>query len=67
MENLLHRLFDPVRLNIEIKDRFGTPVEPREWFCVPLDQIDKAVELIKDGSIVDYRYDKNEARLVLRD
>ena len=32
LENLIHRIFDPARLDIEIKDRFGNPVIPREWF-----------------------------------
>ena len=32
LENLIHRIFDPARLDIEIKDRFGQPVIPREWF-----------------------------------
>lgn len=36
LENLIHRIFDPARLNIEIKDRFGNPVIPREWFLVPV-------------------------------
>jgi hypothetical protein len=35
LENLIHRIFDPARLDIEIKDRFGNPVIPREWFLVP--------------------------------
>jgi hypothetical protein len=35
LENLTHRIFDPARLNIEIKDRFGNPVVPREWFLAP--------------------------------
>src|SRR5690606_20383443 len=32
LENLIDRIFDPARLNIEIRDRFGVPVVPREWF-----------------------------------
>ena len=36
LEKLLHRFFAPARLKIEIKDRFGRPVIPQEWFCVPL-------------------------------
>jgi hypothetical protein len=28
--NVIHRVFDPARLDIEIKDRFGNPVIPRE-------------------------------------
>jgi hypothetical protein len=63
LEALIHRIFDPVRLNIEIKDRFGNPVAPREWFLVPLFVIDEAVARIKDGSIIDYRYDSASASL----
>ena len=63
LENLIHRIFDPVRLNIEIKDRFGNPVVPREWFLVPLFVIDEAVHRIKDGTITQYRYDPSTASL----
>lgn len=63
LENLIHRIFDPVRLNIEIKDRFGNPVVPREWFLVPLFVIDEAVNRIKDGTITDYQYDPGTASL----
>lgn len=63
LEALIHRVFDPVRLNVEIKDRFGNPVVPREWFLVPLFVIDEAVARIKDGSIIDYRYDPSSASL----
>ena len=61
LENLIHRVFDPARLDIEIKDRFGNPVVPREWFLVPLFVIDEAVEQIKDGTITDYTYDPKTA------
>ncbi len=64
LENLIHRIFDPARLDIEIKDRFGNPVVPREWFLVPFNVIDEAVERIKDGSIKGYVYDPKEAQLV---
>lgn len=66
LENLIHRIFEPARLDIEIKDRFGNPVIPREWFLVPLFVIDDAVEKIKDGTITSYVYDPNSARLVER-
>lgn len=64
LENVIHRVFGPARLDIEIKDRFGNPVVPREWFLVPLFVIDEAVERIKDGTITDYRYDPGKASLV---
>ena len=66
LENLIHRIFDPARLDIEIKDRFGNPITPREWFLVPLFAIDDAVEKIRDGSIADYRYDPQQASLIAR-
>ena len=64
LENIIHRIFDPARLDIEIKDRFGNPVVPREWFLVPLAVVDEAVERIKDGSIKSYVYSPQQARLV---
>lgn len=66
LENLLHRIFAPAKLNIEIKDRFGNPVVPREWFLVPFSVVDESVERIRDGSIKDYIYDPQQARLVER-
>lgn len=66
LENLIHRIFEPARLDIEIRDRFGNPVVPREWFLVPLFVIDQAVKLIRDGSIADYKYDPQSASLVRR-
>ena len=64
LENLFHRLFAPARLNITIKDRFGHPVQPEEWFLVPLHVIDEAVQRIRDGSITRVVYDPKGARLV---
>lgn len=64
LENLIHRVFAPARLQIEIKDRFGKPVVPREWFLVPRFIINEAVERIMDGSITQYVYDPQTVRLV---
>ena len=64
MENLFHRLFTSARLNITINDRFGHPVQPQEWFLVPLFVVDEAVARIRDGSITQYLYDPTAARLV---
>jgi len=64
LENLIHRIFEPARLEIEIIDRFGRPVVPREWFLVPLFVIKDAVEKIKDGTIKNFKYDPNAAHLV---
>jgi hypothetical protein len=63
LENLIHRIFGPARLNIEIKDRFGHPIVPREWFLVPLFAIDQAIERIRDGTITGCVYNPKTARL----
>lgn len=63
LENLIHRIFGAARLDIEIKDRFGQPVIPREWFMVPLFVINEAMERIKNGTITSYTYDPNTASL----
>jgi len=65
LENLIHRIFEPARLDVEIMDRFGRPVTPREWFLVPLFVINEAVEKIKDGTISKYSYDPKQAQLVV--
>ena len=64
LENVIHRVFDPAQLDIELRDRFGNPVKPREWFLVPLFVVNEVVERIKDGSITQYIYDPTGARLV---
>lgn len=64
LENLIHRFFESAKLDIEIMDRFGNPVVPREWFLVPLFVIDEMIEKIRDGSIVNYRYDPNTGKIV---
>lgn len=64
LENLIHRFFEPAKLIIEIKDRFGNPVVPREWFLVPLFVIDGTIEKIRDGSIVNFRYDPNLGKII---
>jgi hypothetical protein len=64
MESLFQKLLAPARLNITINDRFGHPVQPEEWFLVPLFVIDEAVARMKDGSITGYIYDPSAAKLV---
>ncbi|MXW39600.1 MAG: GIY-YIG nuclease family protein [Synechococcus sp. SB0668_bin_15] len=57
LETLLHHVFQPAQLAVEVKDRFGNAVVPREWFLVPLPVIDQAVARIQDGTITGYIYD----------
>ncbi len=64
LEKLIHRFFESAKLNIEIKDRFGKAVTPREWFLVPLFVIDELVEKLKEGAIAEYNYDSESAALI---
>lgn len=64
LEHIIHMFFECARLDIEISDRFGNPVIPKEWFLVPLHIIDEAVELIKNGKISNYKYDVKSASLI---
>jgi len=63
LEKLLHRFFSNARLDMELKDRFGIAVQPREWFLVPLDVIEKVIEKIREGTIEHFQYDPETLRL----
>ena len=64
LEALLHKFFAEARLDVELKDRFGESVAPREWFSVPLRAIEEVVQKVVDGTIFKYRYDATTAQLV---
>lgn len=57
-ERLIHRFFSGSSLDIEITDIDGAKYLPREWFVVPLSSINKAIELIISGEIINYSFDK---------
>ncbi len=63
LENLLHKFFDPARLDVQLQDRFGTPVNPREWFLVPLSAVEEVIEKIKEGTIDQFQYDPESVSL----
>ncbi|MBP2510145.1 hypothetical protein J2855_003793 [Agrobacterium tumefaciens] len=67
LEGLIHKVFGAARLEVEIKDRFGQPIVPKEWFLVPLFAVDEAVDRIKDGTITGYVYDPKTACMVPRE
>jgi hypothetical protein len=63
LEKLLHKFFSKARLDVQLPDRFGQAVQPREWFLVPLPVIEEAIQLVKDGTISDFHYDPSEGRI----
>jgi hypothetical protein len=63
LETVLHKVFDSARLELALPDRFGIPVQPKEWFLVPLEVIEEAIEKIKAGTIDQFRYDLKTASL----
>lgn len=66
LENLLHRVFADVRLDLTQVDKKGRDYDPSEWFSVPRDVINEAVAMIMSGEITNYVYDKVQHRLVER-
>ncbi len=67
LEHLLHSFFAKARLEIDITDRFGKKIKPREWFLVPQETIAEAISRLKDGSIVDHEYDPDSGKLRRRE
>lgn len=66
LENLLHRVFADVRLDLTQIDGKGQDYDPSEWFIVPRDLINQAVAMIMSGEITEYVYDRQLNRLVKR-
>lgn len=63
-EQLIHRFFAEVCLNVDVYDDKKRRITPREWFVVPLPIIEKVIPLIADGEILKYRYDKINSCLI---
>ncbi|WP_298367562.1 GIY-YIG nuclease family protein [uncultured Lutibacter sp.] len=56
-ENLLHRFLASAKLNVDVFTENGVRITPREWFVAPFGVIDKSIDLLISGEIVNYRYD----------
>jgi hypothetical protein len=55
-EQLLHRFFAKVCLDVDIHDDRGRRVTPREWFIAPINIIEEAIMLTLSGEIVNFEY-----------
>ncbi|MGM0519614.1 MAG: GIY-YIG nuclease family protein [Campylobacterota bacterium] len=66
-ENLVHRFFSKVRLDLKINDSKKDLISANEWFVVPFNVINEAIELLESGEILDYIYDKKNERIIKND
>ncbi|MCC3409195.1 MAG: GIY-YIG nuclease family protein [Microcoleus sp. PH2017_10_PVI_O_A] len=64
LEKLIHKFFSSARLELALPDRFGSQVQPQEWFLVPVEAIEEAIEKINEGTIEQFRYDRETVSLV---
>jgi len=63
LEQIIHKFFSTVCLDIEIIDKNEKIYKPMEWFIVPLNIIEKAINLIITGEIMNYRYNLNSENI----
>lgn len=66
LEQLLHRFFAEACLNIDIEIIQGKRITPREWFVIPFEEIEKAIELILNEQIINYKYDRAIEKIILK-
>ena len=66
LEGLLHRFFANVCLDIDLFNEKGQRLNPREWFVVPFEVIEEAIQLILNENIVYYEYDTETKRIKLK-
>ena len=63
-EQLIHKFFGNSCLELDIYDENGIRHTPREWFIVPLEIIEQAIQLIINGQIVNFKYDATNQVIV---
>lgn len=64
VEHFIHRIFADAKVDLKIIDNEGREYTPSEWYSVPLLAIEQAVNMLQNGDIVDYHYDKNLQQIV---
>ena len=63
-EKLLHTFFREAQADIQIPDRFGNMVKPKEWFFLPLELIKQIADLIRNNKIASYQYDATNVKII---
>ena len=64
VEHFIHRIFADAKVDLKIIDSEGREYTPSEWYSVPLLAIEQAVNMLQNGDIVDYHYDKSLQQIV---
>lgn len=67
LENLLHRFFGEVKLDLSVKSSEGKSHEPSEWYVVPLEVLDRVIVLFINGEITNYHYDSGLKDIIEND
>ncbi len=65
-EYYLHAFFGESCLDLLVADKDGKNHQPKEWFIAPLEVIQEAVELLVNGQIMSYQYNKFKKEIELR-
>ena len=55
-----------MRLNLSQVGPNGEIYNPSEWFIVPIDAIDQAIEMTVNGDITDFTYDPTTQTFIYR-
>jgi hypothetical protein len=58
-EKIVHTFFGKSCINLDIFDKEGRRHSPREWFSVPIETIEQAIDLIVEGDILNHNYDSS--------
>lgn len=66
LEQLIHAVFEQARLEIEVTDSQGKIKQATEWFSVPWEAIEHAIQLIAQDQIQYYNYNSSLMKLEFR-
>lgn len=67
VEKLLHKFFEGARpAQLQVVDRFGKKVHPKEWFYVLPEHVSQAAQLLKNRTLHQYQYDVEQQAIVAR-
>lgn len=66
IEHIIHTFLTAAKIDLTITDNNGKNYKPQEWYSVPFSEIEYIVELIANGEIKNYYYDKNQRTIKRR-